>query len=134
MREFGRGIIQHSWREVLDVEDVEEKWENYTATTTEAFHHFFPIKDVTVHPADAPWMSPRIKRLIKQRNRAYYTNRALFRSLRNKTIREIDSAKRSHYPNKLHRLKQQDSSKWFSKIKSICGLQKQTSTFPCTSH
>ena len=133
-REFGRWIIQHPWNEVLDVEDVETKWNNYTTTTTEAFTHFFPLKNFSVDPSDAPWMTPRLKRLIKQRNRAYYTNRALFRSLRNKVIREIRAAKSSYYPNKLHHLKQQDSSKWFSRIKAICGLQKQTSTFPCTSH
>ena len=134
VREFGRWIVQHPWREVLDAEDVETKWRNYTITTTEAFHHFFPVKDFSVNPSDAQWMTPRLKRLIKQRNRAFYIDRALFRSLRNKVIREIRAAKLSYYPDKLHHLKQQDSSKWFSRIKALCGLQKQSSTLPCTSH
>ena len=49
-------------------------------------------------------------------------------------IREIRTAKASFYPNKLHHLKHQDSSKWYSKIKALCGLKKQTSILPCTSH
>ena len=135
MREFGRWIVEHPWTEVLAAEDVETKWRNYSTTTTEAFHHFFPVKDFSVHPSDAPWMTPHIKRLMKQRNRAYYTDRALFRSLRNKVIREIRRAKSSYYPEKLHHLKQQNSSQWFGKIKSLCGLQThQTSHLPCTSH
>ena len=134
LREFGRWIVQHPWSEVLEAEDVETKWKSFTTTTTEAYHHFFPVKDFTVDPSDAPWMTPRLKRLIKQRNRAYYTDPALFRSLRNKVIREIRAAKSSYYPDKLHHLKQQDSSKWYSKIKALCGLQKQPSSLPCTSH
>ncbi|XP_076067741.1 uncharacterized protein LOC143040545 [Oratosquilla oratoria] len=63
---------------------------------------------------NAPWMTPRIKRLIKQRNRAYYTDRPLFRSLRNKVIKEISIAKSSYYPNKVEHLKQQNNSQWFT--------------------
>ncbi|MCP4985945.1 MAG: reverse transcriptase family protein [Colwellia sp.] len=118
----------------MDAEDVETKWKNYATTTTEAFHHFFPVKNFTVDPSDAPWMTPRLKRLIKQRNRAYYTDRALFRSLRNKVIREIKAARKSFYPDRIHQFKQVDSSKWFGKIRALCGLQKQSSTLPCTSH
>ncbi|XP_076064938.1 uncharacterized protein LOC143038979 [Oratosquilla oratoria] len=135
MREFGRWIVEYPWTEVLEAEDVETKWKNYSTTTTEAFHFFFPVKDFSVNRSDAPWMTPRIKRLIKQRNRAYYTDRPLFRSLRNKVIKEISIAKSSYYPNKIEHLKTQNNSQWFSKIKALCGLQNnQASHLPCASH
>ncbi|XP_076039158.1 uncharacterized protein LOC143024257 [Oratosquilla oratoria] len=135
MREFGRWIVEYPWTEVLEAEDVETKWKNYSTTTTEAFHFFFPVKDFSVNRSDAPWMTPRIKRLIKQRNKAYYTDRPLFRSLRNKVIKEISIAKSSYYPNKIEHLKTQNNSQWFSKIKALCGLQNnQASHLPCASH
>ncbi|XP_076033182.1 uncharacterized protein LOC143020617 [Oratosquilla oratoria] len=136
MREFGRWIVEHPWPEVLNVEDVETKWTNYSTTTIEAFHHFFPVKDFSVHHSDAPWMTPHIKRLIKQRNKAFYTDRAQFRFLRNKVIREIITAKSSYYPNKLQHLKQQrNNTQWFSKIRALCGLQgNKTSHLPCISN
>ncbi|XP_076039036.1 uncharacterized protein LOC143024139 [Oratosquilla oratoria] len=124
MREFGRWLVEHPWLEVLNVDDVETKWRNYSTTTIEAFHHFFPVKDFSVHHSDAPWMTPHIKRLIKQRNKAFYTDRAQFKFLRNKVIREISTAKSSYYSNKLQHLKQQrNNTQWFSKIKALCGLQ-----------
>ncbi|XP_076030449.1 uncharacterized protein LOC143018753 [Oratosquilla oratoria] len=124
MREFGRWIVEYPWTEVLEAEDVETKWRNYSTTTTEAFHFFFPVKDFSVNRSDAPWMTPRIKRLIKQRNRAYYTDRPLFSSLRNKVIKEISIAKSSYYPNKVEHLKQQNNSQ--------CHLDKRNTSLALT--
>ena len=135
MREFGQWVTQHQWTEVLEEEDVHTKWQNYVSTTTEAFHHYFPAKSVTVHhPSDAPWMTPKIKRLMRQRNWAYHSCPVQYRKVRNRVIREIKTAKANYYPDKLHRLKLANNRQWFSKIKALCGLQKQASSFPCTSH
>ena len=134
MRNFGQWITRHNWSEVTGADDVHTKWTNYVDTTTQAFHRFFPIKSVDVHPKDAPWMSARIKRLLRQRNRLYHTDSVLYRAARNRVIREIKSAKKRYYPDKIHHLKQANSSQWFHKVKSLCGLQRQTPSFPCLSH
>ncbi|MPC56247.1 hypothetical protein E2C01_050200 [Portunus trituberculatus] len=68
LRGFGQWVTQHPWDEVLEMENVHTKWHNFVTTTTKAFHCYFQAKSVTVHPSDAPWITPRIKRLIKQRN------------------------------------------------------------------
>lgn len=49
MREFGHCATHHLWTEVLDVQDFRTKWQNYITTTTKAFHHFFPAKNITTH-------------------------------------------------------------------------------------
>ena len=134
MREFGQWVVQHTWTEVTAVDDVHDKWRNYTRTTTEAFHRFFPVKSFPVHHSDAPWITPRIKRLISQRDRAFHTDTALYKRARNRVIREIKAAKTSFYPSKIHHLKQANNKQWHYKIKTLCGLNKHTSTLPCTSH
>ena len=134
MREFGQWLTHHPWTEVLEEEDVHTKWRNYFTTTTEAFHHYFPTKDITVDPSDAPWMTPCIKRLLRQRDRAFHSSPDQYRSLRNRVIREIKKAKASYYPDKIHHLKLTNNRQWYDKIKSLCGLQKQASSLPCVSH
>ncbi|MPC73854.1 hypothetical protein E2C01_068194 [Portunus trituberculatus] len=63
----------HPWTEVLDVEDVHTKSHNYVTSTTEAFHRYFPAKSITEHSSDAPWMKPRMKRLICWRKWAFHS-------------------------------------------------------------
>ena len=124
VREFGQWITQHQWTEVTTPQDVNEKWNNFHTTLISAYHHFFPLETFYVHPKDEPWITPRIKRLLQQRNRAFATNNLIrYRSLRNKVIRELKQAKKNHYPNKIAHLKDSNISLWFDKIKQLCGLK-----------
>lgn len=131
VRQFGQWVVRYPWTEVLTVDDVCTKWDNYVSTTTQAYHHFFPTKRMTMHSSDVPWITPRVKRLMQQRNRAFYIDSSLYRTLRNKVIREIRSAKKSFYPTKIHHLKQASISQWFTKVKDLCGIKKQSSSLSC---
>lgn len=71
IREFGQWITHHPWIEVTESVDVEEKWRTYRDTVTQAYHRSFPLKTVQIHPADAPWITTRIKRLMKERTSAF---------------------------------------------------------------
>ena len=86
-----------------------------------------------MHPCDVPWITPRIKRLMQQRNKAFYTNKRTYKALRNQVIREIRAAKKTYYPSKIHQLKHTNISQWYTKVRDLCGIGKQTSTFPCTA-
>ena len=110
----------------METEGVHEKWENFVTTTTEAFNRYFPAKRVTVHSSDAPWMTPRLKRLISQRNWAFHSCPVLYRKVRNRVIREIKTVKARYYPDKIHQLKHANNTQWYNRIKALCGLQKQT--------
>ena len=87
LRVFGQWITHHPWTEVTEAEDVNTKWENHVNTTTQAYHLYFPVRRVVEHPNDTPWMSTRIKRLLRQRNRLYHTDNVLYREVRNSVIR-----------------------------------------------
>ncbi|MPC34747.1 hypothetical protein E2C01_028148 [Portunus trituberculatus] len=65
LREFEQWVVHHQWTEVLEVKDVHTKWHSFVTTTREAFHRYFKAKSVTMHLSDAPWMTPRTKRLIR---------------------------------------------------------------------
>ena len=134
IREFGRWITSHQWMEVLTEEDVDAKWEKYVHTVTEAYHHHFPLKIKTTHPSDAPWMTARIKRLLGQRNRLFYMDSTRYRSMRNLVIREINSAKKSYYPRKIQHLKQTNNSEWYTRVRDLCGLNRQSSPLSLLSH
>ncbi|XP_050728151.1 uncharacterized protein LOC127004456 [Eriocheir sinensis] len=132
---FGKWLVHYLWVEVFTVPDVQTKWNNYLSSITAAYHHFFPEKKIRRHPADLPWITDKIKRLMQPRSHAHQTgNTNLYKSLRNKVIREIKLAKRNCYPDKLQHLKESDSSKWYGQIKQLCGLNNKSSTLPCLSH
>ncbi len=133
IREFGQWLVNYPWTEVLTVDDVNTKWENFSTTATRSYHHFFPTKRTKMHPTDVPWITPRIKKLITQRNKAFFNMRGQYRRLRNKVIREIRRAKKTYYPTRIHNLKQANTNQWFSKIKDLCGISKQSSPIPCVS-
>ena len=44
------------------------------------------------------------------------------------------TAKKRFHPDKFHYLEHANSSQWFSKVKSLCGLKSKTTSLPCTSH
>ena len=136
IRHFGQWITQHPWTEVTSCEDVETKWNQYHATITQAYHHFFPEKTVSLHPADAPWITHRIKRLIQERDRAFHHHQTdLYKGLRNKVIREIRYAKKAHYPSKLQHLKHRNIGQWYDGIKNLIGCDRnKPSSLPFISH
>ena len=79
----------------MEAEDVEDKWNNYHHTAMQALHRYFREKSVQLHLADTPWIT-----VTTVLDYSAYTcsNIASYRSLRNKVIREIKTAKKTHYP------------------------------------
>ncbi len=67
IRRFWDWLVHYPWVDVLTVLDVTEKRNNYLATVTQAYLHFFPTKIICIHPKDLPWIIPRIKNTMKQR-------------------------------------------------------------------
>lgn len=120
IRQFGQWVGRSPWTEVITADDVCTKWDNYVTTTTQVYHHFFPTKTTIVHPSDVPWITLRIKRLMRQRNNTQHSNNInLYRRILNLVIREIRSTKISFYPTIIHHLKEASVSQWFTKINDI---------------
>ena len=63
---------------------------SFTADVNAAVDHFFPANTVRFHPTDKPWITARIKQLIKERQQAFHSGDApLWRFYRRKVQSEI---------------------------------------------
>lgn len=76
-----------------------------------------------------------VKRLMNRRDHVHRTgNTTLYKSLRNKMIKRNCQQKANFYPSKLQQMRQTNQSKWYGKIKELCGLNKAPRTSPCINH
>ena len=66
-----------------------------------------PEKQVSIYPKDAPWMSIKLRRLIRQRQTAFHSNgkSSQYKVLRNSVNREGSSVRQSITPEKSKTLK-----------------------------
>ncbi len=87
---FGRWIQSQTWNEISSVSDVQSKADAFYCLVNGAISTIFPVKSVTSHTTDKPWMTDRIKGLIVQRQRAFAQgDKVNWSKLRNQVIREI---------------------------------------------
>ena len=80
----------------LDGNHCEEKYSYYQTIVDSLMEHCFPIKIVTRHTADKPWITDLFRNLIRKRQRAYKSgNRDEYRIglLRNMVNRESKKLK-----------------------------------------
>ena len=82
------------------------------------------------HQTDKPWITPSIKKLIKDRQKAFHNhNIPLWKSLRYKIQEEIKQRKKSFYKYKVQHLKSSDSRKWWKIINKMSGKPETTKPF-----
>ena len=69
--------------------------------------NIMPEKQVSIYPKDAPWMSIKLKRLIRQHQTAFHSNRksSQYKVLRNSVNREESPVRQSITPQKSKTLK-----------------------------
>ena len=93
---FGRWIQNQNWYEVNTASDVQSKADAFYRLVNDAITTIFPVKSVTSHAADKPWITDRIKNLIHQRHRAFAQGDTVnWAKLRNQVIREIKGCRMS---------------------------------------
>ena len=73
IRSFGRWISSCDWAEVMNSSDVNEKCDIFLHTLRSSIETHFPLRKVKFHPSEKPWMTPRIKGLIFDRQQAFYS-------------------------------------------------------------
>ena len=126
---FGRWISEHCWFDhIEDKSSVDTLTESFTVDLTTAIDIFVPTKSVKLHPTDKSWMTPSIKRLIRDRQRAYHSGCAQqWRHFKNKVRDEIcarffyEICARFFYAKKVQYLNSNDPRKWWSTINKIAG-------------
>ena len=109
---------------------VEDLAFSFTTQLTDAINRRFPVKTIKLHATDKPWITPELKLMIKDRQRAFHTgNIPAWRSLKYKVQQEIAKRKKSFYKNKVQHLKNDDCRKWWNIINQMSGRSGKPSFF-----
>ena len=75
-----------------------------------------------MHPSNKPWLTPFIKSVIKDRQRAYSKGDVeKYQQLRIQVSQLISKAKLEYYKDKVATTRTKNPAKWFKSIYSICG-------------
>ena len=129
---FGRWITSHGWFSELGPNPtVDDLAISFTTQLTEAIDRIFPLKTLKCHQSDKPWITPAIKLLIQDRQKAFHSqNISLWRSLKYKVQQEITARKKSFYKNKVQHLRKNDHCrKWWNVVNRMSGRSEKTSHF-----
>ena len=128
---LGRWIATHVWFGELGTnQTVDDLTSSFSSHLTEAINRIFPPITVKWHQTDKLWITPSIKKLIKDRQKAFHNhNIPLWKSLRYKVQEEIKQRKKSFYKKKVQHLKSSDSRKWWKIINKMSGKPETTKPF-----
>ena len=72
---FERWVSTHNRFGGLDLinPSVDKLVSSFTADLTSAVDRFFPLKSMKFHHSDKPWITPSIKMLVKERQKAFHS-------------------------------------------------------------
>ena len=85
-----------------------------------------PIKQIRIHPDDAPWMNQRLKSFIQTRQEAfniYGVNSIQFKQYRNLVNRERKTCRAKYYESKIQQFKGVTPRKWWQEVKRLSGMK-----------
>ena len=83
-----------------------------------------PEKHVKFHRNDNPWITEKLKQLIKFRQRAFSSNNiTLFKFYRNKVNRMRKSCRADYFASKVANLKKSNPKSWWTEVKRISGMR-----------
>ena len=101
---------------------VDDLTESFTPHVNDALDRFLPMRPIKFHPTDKPWITPTIKLLINERQRAFHSgNVHQWRHYRYKVQREM---KKKFYAEKVKQLPTNDCWGWWKLINTMSGRSK----------
>lgn len=137
MEEFGQWITSFDWNVVISAQTTSTKVEEFFQSLQNALDKYFPTRTVTIHNSDKPWMTPEIKTLIIQRQRAFNCGKLnIWKLLLNhQFIRlNIKIARSAFFLSSVLKLRVSNSRQWHKQIEKMTGVKcKQGVTLPGTS-
>ena len=86
-------------------------------------------KSIRIYPKDAPWITVKLKELIRLRQAAFHINKEgqQYKALRNAVNRERKLCKTRYYASKVEDLKGVNPRKWWKEVKKLSGSTKKDS-------
>ena len=120
MDEFGRWITTFDWSEQFKLTDPNDKDSYFQTITWHMVEKIFPLATVKLSNNDKEWMTPNIKSLITQRQKAHLNNKVdLTNQLSKKIKEEIKEAKKRYKKDKIGLFDKKDSRNWYRKLNRI---------------
>ncbi|CAB4016222.1 Hypothetical predicted protein [Paramuricea clavata] len=120
---LGRVLSTIDWSCLDLINSCEGKVDFFNKIVSDSLNLIMPIKIRTIHNNDAPWMSDKLKRSIKNRQRALQSGNSIeFKYYRNVVNMERKKCKSSYYDCKIKNLKHVKPRNWWSAVKKISGM------------
>ena len=101
MLAFGYWITRFDWSELFLLEDVNDKVAYFTTITWIMVEKYFPLTPIIITNADKALVTPGIKKIISQRQKAHKTKSYELRDSLSKKIKgKIKKAKVKYHERK----------------------------------
>ena len=125
---IGRWFAAETWDQLLSLSDVDSKLDFFTSSVFLILNTVAPEKDIRIALDDPPWMTTRIKTIIRQRNREYDKNdkSEKWRKLMKASKSMVKRAKKNLSTNFVSNLKDTDPSTWMKRMDKLGRASFQT--------
>ena len=120
-----------NWINLYRLSTCQEMVDYFYTVLYTMIDYFLPMIPVKRFSADRPWVTPRFRETVKQRQRAFLSgNRSEYCRLRNRVQRMSKKLRQRFYENKVNSLYNVDAHSWWTKIKQFLTPPKtQSDTF-----
>ena len=119
--EMGRYLAAIDWSSLFaSLDACEDMWNVFHAVVQSGLDILMPIKQIRIHPDDAPWMNKRLKSFVQKRQEAfniYGVNSIQFKQYRNLVNRERKTCRAKYYESKIQLFKGVTPRKWWQEVK-----------------
>ena len=125
LRDFGAWITSYDWSAILNISEVQAKFDLLHSCLMNAVDTFFPTSKVKISATDKPWITSSLKLLIIQRQKAlakWGKTSVNYKRLRNRVQEACSKCKKRFYENKVSGLQDSTISRWWKHIKELGGL------------
>ena len=122
--ELGNWITQQGWQTVYNESLVNDKLTVFTNILSAAVDTYLPFCKIKVCSSDRPWITTKIKSLIRNRQKALHVNgkdSEIYKAYRNAVQTNCSIAKKTFYTCKVAALRSSNIKRWWSEINRLSG-------------
>ena len=122
MKSLGNFITSLDWTSLYRLSSCQDKYDRFYNLLMLGLDTFLPKKKIKIHCRDKLWITPELKRLISDTQKALAAgDRDLFKRLRNIVNRAIKDAQVSYFETQVNQIKTADPTKWWKAVKNLAG-------------
>ena len=116
------------WQQMYSMDDCAEQANFFYDNVASTIGDIVPVYSVKASSSDRPWITPYFKKLVAKRGKAFANgDLPLYRNFRNRTNRVRKSLQRQYFLDKVDKLKNDDPSRWWKNMKTICRFNRHSS-------